>query len=209
MRLCSITLIVGLAASAAAQSAPPDNPDLARLYAEDQRDDHRAILVDEDGNAVPLDDLRARLGELPPQLADDVRRRIAVDSVLAAGGAQTADDFYHAAMVYQHGADTTSYRTAHELASRATALDPEHADARWLMAASWDRYLVDADRPQWYGTQYRCDEQGLRRSEPVEAGRVTDAERVAAGVQTLAEQRLLEGTPCGGTHHGNDDYDHE
>ena len=199
--LASVTaaVLVGCASSpapTAAESAHEDNAVLARAFAEDQADDERAAFVYEDGSAMSLDDLRQRLPYMPPELADDVRRLVAVDSVLAAGGARTAGDFYHAAVVYQHGADATSYRRAHDLARRAVELDPDHSDAKWLTAASWDRYLDESDRPQWYGTQYRCED-GLRRLLPVEEGRVTDEERRALGVPTLAEARAREGTECG------------
>ena len=198
-----LVLVLWLFAAAGCASSPgrtaegaTDNAVLARAYAEDQADSERAAFVYEDGSAMSLDDLRQRLPHMPPELADDVRRLVAVDSVLAAGGARTAADFYHAAMIYQHGADTTSYRRAHDLARRAVELDPDHADAKWLTAASWDRYLDGAGRPQWYGTQYRCED-GLRRLLPVEEGRVTDEERRALGVPTLAEARAKNETRCG------------
>lgn len=209
LTLCAVLAVAGAASAQTAEAPPADDPVLARAYAEDQADGHRAAFVYQGGGAIPLDTLRLRLGSMPPHLADDVRRRLAVDSVLAAGGARTANDFYHAAMIHQHGADTTAYRMAHELAARAVALDPDHADARWLAAASWDRYLDASGRPQWYGTQYRCDDGGLRRSIPVEPGRVTDEERAAAGVETLAQQRALEGTPCLGVHHDDEDEAHD
>ena len=189
--------VVGCASTTAPTSADEDNAVLARTFAEDQADDERAAFVYEDGSPMPLDDLRQRLPYMPPELADDVRRLVTVDSVLTAGGARTANDFYHAAMIYQHGADTTSYRRAHDLASRAVEIDPDHADAKWLTAASWDRYLDESGRPQWYGTQYRCNEDGLRYLLPVDEGQVTDEERRVLGVPTLAEARAREGTECG------------
>ena len=181
----------------AGEGSAEDNAVLARAYAEDQADDERSAFIYEGGDAIPLDTLRSWVDTMPPELADDVFRMIAVDSVLAAGGARTANDFYHAAMVYQHGGGATSYRRAHELASRAVDLDPDHADAKWLTAASWDRYLAESGQPQWYGTQYSCGEDGLRRLLPVEEGRVSDEERQALGVRTLAEAREREGTECG------------
>ena len=181
------------AASSVETSAPPlDNQTLAQTYAEDQADTER--------NAVRLDGgerpTRAMLANFPAELAEDVARLVVVDSIRAAGGIRTANDHYHAAMVYQHGADTTSYRLAHEHAQQAVEKDPSHAEAKWLSAAAWDRYLDESGRAQWYGTQYRC-ENGIRRLLPIDEGRVTDDERVALGVPTLAEARAREGTQCG------------
>ena len=177
-------------------STTEDNEILARAYTEDQADDDRSGFIYEDGSPMPIEDLRVRVPYMPPEIADDARRLIAVDSVLAAGGARTANDFYHAAMIYQHGAGTTSYRRAHDLATRAVELDPDHTDAKWLSAASWDRYLDESGQPQWYGTQYRCVD-GLRQLLPVDEGQATDEDRRSLGVPTLAEARAKEGTECG------------
>ena len=191
-------VLFGCASSPARTSvnAAEDNAVLARAYIEDQADDERSGFIYEDGSPMPIEDLRARVPYMPPEIADDARRLIAVDSVLTAGGARTANDFYHAAMIYQHGADTTSYRRAHDLATRAVELNPDHAEAKWLSAASWDRYLDESGQLQWYGTQYRCVD-GLRRLLPVAEGRVTDEERRSLGVPSLAEARAKEGTECG------------
>ena len=197
LRLAALLVVLLVAGCTAASNGeiatpPADNPTLAQIYAEDQADTERNA-VRFDGGERPT---RAMLANLPAELAEDVARFVVVDSVRAAGGIRTANDHYHAAMVYQHGADTTSYRLAYEHARRAVERDPDHAEAKWLSAAAWDRYLDESGRAQWYGTQYRCED-GVRRLLPVDEGRVTDDERVALGVPTLAEARAREGTECG------------
>jgi hypothetical protein len=103
----------------------------------------------------------------------------------------TANDLYHAAMVYQHGNDSTSYKQAYDWSKRAVELDSTHSKARWLTAAAWDRYLMSKGEPQWYGTQFRRrDHTGPWELYEVDTTRVTDAERIRAGLETLAEQRL-------------------
>jgi hypothetical protein len=139
--------------------------------------------------AIYLEDQAARIGPRPTfDEASDARRRRRVEAILAAGGARTADDHYHAAMVFQHGGDVAAYRRAHELCLKAVELDPEHRQARWLAAASLDRELMHLGRPQKYGTQYR-----QRAGGPFELYQVdpttTDEERARWNVPPLAEAR--------------------
>lgn len=122
--------------------------------------------------------------------ARDSLRRKAVDDILAAGDARTAEDYYHAAMVYQHGKDSTDYRKAYEAARQAAALDSTHASAPWLTAASWDRYQLSIGKAQWYGTQY-IEQDSLLRLQPIDTTRVTDQERLRLGVFPLQQTRAL------------------
>jgi TPR repeat protein len=115
----------------------------------------------------------------------DQSRRAEVEALLDAGAAAEAEDYYHAAMVLQHGDRRDHYRRAHELARRAAELG--HQPGRWLAAAAEDRSLMAAGLPQRYGTQDRT--QGGRwvlwPVDPV----TTDAERAAWDVPPLAEAR--------------------
>jgi hypothetical protein len=85
---------------------------------------------------------------------DEGRRRRAAE-ILSAGGAHLSEDFYCAAMIFQHGNGKEDFHKAHELALRAVALRPDYDSARWLVAATLDRELMTEGRPQKYGTQYR------------------------------------------------------
>ncbi|MGI0119110.1 hypothetical protein [Zooshikella sp. RANM57] len=66
----------------------------------------------------------------------------------------TADDYYHAAMVLQHSQSTEGYYLAHQLCLNALKINPHHDKARYLAAASLDRYLIGQHCPQLFGTQY-------------------------------------------------------
>lgn len=98
------------------------------------------------------------------------------------------DDFVHASFIFQHGADSTSFRLAHEMAMKALAIDSTYMRARWIAAASKDRYLQSIGQPQIYGTQLRTVE-GRWSLEPIDTTAVTDAERARWGVRSLARQR--------------------
>lgn len=143
------------------------NAELLKLYEEDQAD---------------------RQGAMPPDvMARDAGRRKAVDAILAAGGAHVADDYFHAAMVFQHGDGEADIARANELAKKAVALSKTHARARWLVAASEDRLLMRQHKPQKYGTQYALEGGAwvLYQVDP----KVTDAQRAEWGVPTLAEAK--------------------
>ena len=117
----------------------------------------------------------------------DEARRKRVDEIVAAGGAKVADDYYHAAMVYQHGSTIAEIKRANELALKAVAIDANHKRARWLAAASEDRALMYDKKPQKYGTQFQ--KQGdvwvLWEVDPA----TTDEERAKWDVPPLAEAK--------------------
>jgi len=119
---------------------------------------------------------------------DSVRRgrlrAMVADSVLG-----SAKSYYYAAMLMQHGVDSTAYRQAHDWARRSEAIDSTRIEVRWLVAAAWDRYQMSRGAPQWYGTQTaRMDEgRGALVLYDLDQTRVTDRERKYRGVGTLAE----------------------
>jgi hypothetical protein len=120
--------------------------------------------------------------------AQDAERRSAVISILGAGGIRTSLDYYSAAMIFQHGDTEDDIRLAHSFATIAAAMG-ETSAARWLQAASWDRLLLRFGQPQWYGTQYVRDDSGRWMLYEVHPDAVTDEQRAAWSVPSLAEAR--------------------
>jgi hypothetical protein len=116
----------------------------------------------------------------------DAERRSAVMSILQAGGIKTAQDYYNAAMIFQHGGSAEEIRLAHSFATIASALGSTSA-ANWLKAATWDRLLSRFDQPQWYGTQYVMDDTGNWVLYPVEPDAVTDEQRAEWSVPSLED----------------------
>lgn len=118
-----------------------NNAELTRIYEDDQADRSGGPDVEKaDWTAIE---------------ARDKARQERVHQILAQGGAKTADDYHHAAMVFQHGDTDEEIAEAHELSLKAVELDPEHPSARWLAAASKDRLLMRQGKPQLYGTQFK------------------------------------------------------
>lgn len=146
---------------------------LAALFADDRREHATVPAV----GTPEYSALRAR----------DAERRARADAALAAlqaSGGPSPADLYHAAGLFQHGDAGADARRAHELASEAARRG--HAPARWLAAASYDRWCMYEGRPQRYGTQIVPD--GMRyRVWDVEPT-TTDAERAELDVPPLAEQ---------------------
>lgn len=117
----------------------------------------------------------------------DQARRQRVDEILQAAAQRTlaADDYYHAAFVYQHGETPVEIQRAHDLAVRAVEVDPDHEQARWLAAASEDRKLMYEHKAQKWGTQYKKID-GAWLVWPVDPA-ITDAQRAAWEVPPLVE----------------------
>lgn len=154
---------------AASESA--DNPELARMYEEDQKD--------RESHDIDWSLVSKR----------DEERRARVRELIAAGRLATGRDHYHAAMVFQHGMGVEDYALARDLARKAYELDPELKEAKWLSAAAHDRWLHRQGKPQIYGTQFqRPGGKGPWTMEPFDRAAVTDEERKEHGIPPIAEQ---------------------
>jgi hypothetical protein len=82
-------------------------------------------------------------------------RRAQIRSLLAAGAIKTGEDYYDAAFIFQHGEAADDYLFAHVLAMDAVIQG--YDTAKWIAAATLDRYLQKIDKPQIFGTQYPLD----------------------------------------------------
>lgn len=103
---------------------------------------------------------------------------------------QTGTDFFNAALILQHGDLPEDFLLAHELC--VVAIMKGKSQAKWLAAASEDRFLMNIGRPQRFGTQYRSDPiNAPMKLYPVDPT-VTDELRRALNVPTLAEAKARE-----------------
>ncbi len=162
-------------------SAPPaDNARLAALFTQDQ------------------DDRRAEGLDWTMIERHDAEHRREVLAMLEAGAVRTGADHYHAAMIFQHGPDSTSHKTAWDLAATAERMGFERA--RWLAAAAQDRYRLTIGQPQIYGTQFTVRDD-VWYLDAIDSLAVTDDERRRVGTRTLDEIRAYlaeqNGTPTG------------
>ena len=73
-------------------------------------------------------------------------------SLIDEGRLNTGKDYERAAFVFQHGEGSDDILMAHVLV--VTAIGNGNLDARWIAAATLDRYLQRIGQPQVFGTQF-------------------------------------------------------
>ena len=138
------------------------NQNLYKLYQEDQSDRKNRVIS------------RSR----------DNERLKAVQEMINTGKVITADDYYHAALIFQHGSKPKHFEKAKKLAQYAVKLKPDFMRAKWLSCAAEDRYLHSVGKPQVWGTQ-RIGVSFLTL-EPFDEHAKTDAQRASCGIPPLA-----------------------
>lgn len=116
---------------------------------------------------------------------EDQGRRLRTQVLLDGGQLHSADDYYHAAFVFQHGHEPTDYLKAHALAVIATSRGK--GSATWIAAATLDRYLQAIGQPQVYGTQFSSRD-GTWTQAPYRSDLLSDAVRQASRVPSIREQ---------------------
>ncbi|KQM57819.1 MULTISPECIES: hypothetical protein [unclassified Sphingomonas] len=173
LRLPIALVALFLATPAPAQTA--DNPEMAKLFAEDQ-----AVRK----NVKP--EQYKDMAFVRRMIADDAARRARTRTLLDTGKLTTAEDYYAAAFVFQHGGKPEDYLLAHTLALAAAARGRK--DASWIAAATLDRYLQSIGQKQIYGTQFGRKGDAPMSQEPYDRTLIPDALRTALGVPVQAEQ---------------------
>lgn len=171
----SLLLIPRITAQQPSETSGGDNAELAAMYTEDQSD-----RMPPDGAEIYWPTVALR----------DSAREARAKELYRDNQLHTGADFYHAAMILQHCATPEDYLLAHELCVVAIALGEPRA--KWLAAASEDRFLMSIDRPQRFGTQYRSDSTGAPiRLYPFD-DYVTDSLRAAMDVPSLDAAKAQE-----------------
>lgn len=117
------------------------------------------------------------------------QRRERVAQLYAQGAVESAQGYYHAALVMLYGEDVAHYDLARTFARRAADMGEPRA---WsVVAAAWDRALVARGQPQRFGTQF-IRENGRWSLGNVDPA-VTDGERAMYGVPPLwVQQQSVE-----------------
>jgi hypothetical protein len=173
--LLFIVLLFGLSPSAFGQEVAIDNPEMAMIFEADQ--DIRSRFSSEKASDQEF---------VSRMIAEDEARRTRTAQLINDDALSTANDFYRAAFIYQHGGETSSYLVAHTLAVAAAARG--HQKAGWISAATLDRYLQSIGQPQIYGTQTSIPSGGEPTKEPYDRNLIPDSLRTLLGVPSLAVQ---------------------
>jgi hypothetical protein len=180
-RLSLATLAITLfAVSLRAQTPPLEN----KVHPGDS-EIHRLRVADQDDRRGFMSKSQAELDELANRDAARLKR---AKEIYRSGGLVNGWDYFDAALVLQHSSNSEDYLLAHVLCT--VAIDKGvGADARWLSAASLDRYLESIQQKQIFGTQYDGDVKKGYTYGSYNAGLLTDAIRKALDVPTLAQQK--------------------
>jgi hypothetical protein len=164
LALISLFLLADPAHAHSLAAPTTSNAEMTRLYNEDQSD--------REPDEIDWDKVTAR----------DEQRRLATRALLTAGALHTAEDYEHAAFIFQHGSKADDYLLAHTLAM--VAVGKGDKSSLWIASATLDRYLMMIGKPQVYGTQFR----GSMGQEPYDRNLISDTLRSELGVPALARQ---------------------
>lgn len=157
-----------------------DSTEMKRIFDEDQGDRK---------NFAPNMTPKQQVDWINKTGMRDAQRRKRVMELLKQNTLQTGNDFEEAAFIFQHGDKPDDYLLAHTLAMVAIAKGK--SKARWIAAATLDRYLQKIKQPQIFGTQYS---QGPNATDkwtqaPYNSELVPDALRNDVCVPDLASQQ--------------------
>ena len=175
-RILLLAIIIGFVScdsknrktSNVAQEKVDDNPELIEMFKNDQAD--RTNHIDRN--------IRQK---------NDSIREARVYELLDSNKVHTSLDYENAALIFHHGEDSVAYGMAVKLMKKSIELDSTRN--KWFLAALTDRYLLSISKPQIYGTQFKRLENKIVLREEMDSTKITDAERIEYGVETLAEQR--------------------
>jgi hypothetical protein len=120
----------------------------------------------------------------------DAERKREVEKILSDGGIRTAQDYFNASLIFQHGEDLRDIEQAYAFAVTAVNMDDKNQQAKQLKADAWDRIMVKRNRPQWYGTQFIRDKAtGKFAMYQTDPSVISDAERQSMGLPTTSENQ--------------------
>ena len=172
--LYSATLLAGFAScTATSEVQSPHTLELRALFEEDQ--------------AIRADGFQGFTKEqIQAVVAEDAVRKARVLELLEQDALVLPEDCYRAAMVLQHGGEPIDFLMAHVLAT--SAAQDGHEGARWLSAASLDRYLMAIEQPQVFRTQFNSKNGSPWTQEPV-VDFLGDTLRDRFGVPSVAEAK--------------------
>lgn len=116
----------------------------------------------------------------------DEFRRKRVGQLMDSNKLKSANDYAKAAMIFQHGEDSSDYLRAVEFMKTAMKIDSTVNKS--LFAAATDRYLLSVGKPQIYGTQFIQEGNGTWELKNYDTTAISDKERKRLGVGSLSEQ---------------------
>lgn len=116
--------------------------------------------MNEELKQIYEEDIQDRNNKLPDLELNkkDKQRKAKVGRLLEEKKIVDAQDYHYAALIFQHGETSSDFKKAHELAQKAVQLGDD--SARWLYAATLDRFLLSEGKAQKFGTQFIQEKSG-------------------------------------------------
>jgi hypothetical protein len=203
MAACAIGIIsaaTGQPAQEASQAQPtvPSlkdvKPEILRLVIDDQWDRGNDMFAGRQVRAPNTLDWQAIARR-------DEQRQSAIRALLAEGQVETGREYFYAALIFQHSAQPETLMLAHVLA--VTAVIQGDGSAKWLAAATLDRYLQNEKQPQLFGTQFlQAGDNPQWTMEPYNRATLPDTVRslwcvVSQSVQDQALKEMMAGKAGG------------
>ena len=161
---------------------PDVNPQILKLAIEDQWD--RGNDMFGQGKAAPPKDI-----DWKSVNEHDEQRHAEVHKLVNANQLKSGKDYYFAALIFQHSTKADDLMFGHVLAM--TAVSKGDVPAKWMAAATLDRYLNALGQPQVFGTQFHCDQAKGWTLEPYDRQALSDSERALWSVNSLADQERM------------------
>lgn len=176
-------LLLGFAGLSSIMCA--QTPELANVVKPGDSEIHRLRVADQDDRQGIMSKSKAEWDRMAQRDAERLKR---AKDIYRAGGLVSAGDYFDAALILQHSNVSDDYLLAHVFCTVSIAKESS-ADARWLSAATLDRYLQSIKQKQIFGTQYQGDNKKGYTNEPYDAKLLTDVIRTALDVPTTEEQK--------------------
>lgn len=130
---------------------------------------------------------------------NDARRRKQIQKLINEKKIHTAQDYFNAALIFQHGLSLADYRKAARFALRSFKMDGGLWSGR-MYAFATDRLLLAQGRKQRFGTQFRLKTREKGRGNPEYIQyiypwnkRTSDKIRARYGVAPIAQLLLRNG----------------
>ena len=186
MLLLATTACLGYTAQAIAENTPATPPEIK--YPLECKKERHLIATARIQEITDADQAERAGGTMnADSLKRDLEKRKEIAGFFAEGCLLTGDDFFNAALVFQHGSVPDHYYQTWLWSKRAADLG--HKKANWLIPRAVDRYLGSRGFKQLYGTQFygtRTDDGFLWCLSDVASG-ISDEAREKIGVRSLAE----------------------
>ena len=161
-------------------SLPDVKPEVLDLVAQDQWDRCNDMF----GEKHQIESCTIK----PSIVEHDSIRHAKAKELLAQGRIESGREYFFVALLFQHSDNPDELMLAHVLA--ITAANKGFSHAKWMAAATMDRYLHTINQPQIFGTQFKMAA-GQWTMEPYSRNAISDALRTQWCVISLADQEKV------------------